>query len=374
MYDAMIVGARVAGAPTGMLLARRGYRVLLVDRSTFPSDIMSTHFIHPYGIAALQRWGLLDAVTGSGCPPIHAVMRGFGDQVAPGPVMVAGDVDVAYCPRHKVLDDILVQAAVTAGAELREGFSVHDLLIEDGAVVGIRGQAHGGSTVEERARVVIGADGIHSLVARAVQAPTYNEHPASSCGYYSYFSGVPLTTGTEVLYFGGPSVLAFATNDGLTCVAVLRPIDEFPAFRADIDGMFAETLALAPDLSARVQAGKREERWIGTAGTANFYRQPFGPGWALVGDAGYHKDPITGFGISDAFRDAELLADALDAGFSGRQPLDEALTGYQQRRDAASAPLYELTWRLAAYQGPPLGMARIFAEVFGRPPAEAAAG
>src|SRR5215203_1689276 len=136
-FDAIIVGARCAGSPLAMLLARKGYRVLVVDRATFPSDTVSTHILHPLGAKALSEWGLLDRLAASGCPPIHTYTFDFGPFTlagAPG----TSDAPVAYCPRRTVLDKLLVDAAAEAGAEIREGFSVEDVLIEDGCTVGIR--------------------------------------------------------------------------------------------------------------------------------------------------------------------------------------------------------------------------------------------
>jgi 2-polyprenyl-6-methoxyphenol hydroxylase-like FAD-dependent oxidoreductase len=148
-------------------------------------------------------------------------------------------------------------------------------------------------------------------------------------------------------------VVGVPTNDGLTLIGLFWPHAEFHAFRADVEGNYWATLELAPAFAERVRSGRREERIVGTADVPNFYRQPYGPGWALVGDAGYHKDTITAQGIADAFRDAELLAAALDAGFSGRQPLAEALAGYQRQRDEETLPIYGLTCQFATLQIPP---------------------
>jgi flavin-dependent dehydrogenase len=353
MYDVIVVGARVAGAPTAMLLARTGYRVLLVDRDTFPSDIMSTHYIHQPGIAALNRWGLLDRVTASGCPPVGWARINFGPVVLEGFGPPVDGIAEVYCPRRRVLDTILADAAVEAGAELRTGFSVSDILMDGDRVTGIRGRDRDGRTVTEQARMVIGADGMHSIVARAVDAPRYNEKPPLACYYYTYWSGVPL----PYVEFGprdGSVYVAIPTNDDLLCVGVGLKHERFHAFRADIEGTYFRTLeALAPDLAARLRAGTREERYVGTADLPNFYRRPYGPGWALVGDAGYHKDPITGYGITDAFRDAEGLAAALDLGLSGRRPLMEALADYEQQRNAATMMLYEFICQTAALEAPP---------------------
>ena len=193
-YDAIVVGARCAGSPTAMLLARKGYRVLLIDRARFPSDTVSTHLIHAPGVAALDRWGLLDRLVATGCPPITTYSFDFGPLTITGTPRTAGETAVAYCPRRTVLDELLIGAASEAGAEVREGFTVSEPVFEDGVVVGIRGRTSGGSPVVERARVVIGADGAHSRVADAVRADRYHWKPMQAVAYYSYWSGIPATT------------------------------------------------------------------------------------------------------------------------------------------------------------------------------------
>jgi flavin-dependent dehydrogenase len=346
MYDAIVVGARCAGSPTAMLLARKGHRVLLVDKATFPSDIMSTHAIHQPGVAHLKRWGLLDKVQGSNCPPLLKFTFDVGPFTLTGSAPPAGDVAEGYAPRRMVLDKILVDAAVEAGAELREGFVVQEILMDSERVSGIRGRAKGGSTVTEKARIVIGADGMRSIVARTVKAPTYNAQPSLACSYYTYWSGIPIE-GTELYPRDYRFIGALPTNDDLVCIFVNWTRQEFHEYRADIEGSYLRTLDLAPGLAERVRHGKRAERFVGTADMPNFFRKPYGPGWALVGDAGYHKDPCTAAGITDAFRDAEFLVEAIDAGFSGQRSLDEVLAGYEQKRNEAARPIYDFTCQLA---------------------------
>ncbi len=350
MYDAIVVGARCGGSPTAMLLARKGYKVLLVDRATFPSDSMRNHVIRHKGVVQLHKWGLLDRIIASGCPPIIKHTMDLGDFPLAGYAPPGDGVTAEYGPRRFVLDKILVDAAAEAGAEVREGFSVQELLMEDGRVIGIKCKAKGGAVVTERARIVIGADGQHSMVARSVGAETYSEQPTTTCGYYSYFSGIDCE-GIEVYLRDRPAfLLAYATHYGLTCVATQVPIEQFPAFREDIERAFMERMELAPELAERVKGGKREERFLGSADLPGFFRKPYGPGWALVGDAGYHKDPISARGISDAFRDAELLAEGIDAGFSGKRPLDEALADYEKERNEAAAPEYNETCESATFR------------------------
>jgi flavin-dependent dehydrogenase len=358
MYDAIVVGARAAGSPTAMLLARKGHRVLLVDRATFPSDTLSTHYIHQPGVARLQRWGLLDRLVATGCPPSRSLVFDVGPFALTGTPLPSDGAAEAYAPRRTVLDAMLLAAAVEAGAEARTGFPVDELVFEDGAVVGIRS----GDTVE-RARVVIGADGRNSFVARAVRAPEYEARPGLACAYYTYWGGVE---GGDVELYPreGRMVMGGArTNDGLRIVIAFWPKDEFHAVRADVEASFRDALALAPPLAERLATGERADRFYGIGDLPFYYRKPYGAGWALVGDAGYHKDPITAQGITDAFRDADLLAEALDAGFTGAQPLDDALAEYERIRNEETRPLYELTYEFASLAPPGPEQQALFASL-----------
>ncbi|HEV8191743.1 MAG TPA: FAD-dependent monooxygenase, partial [Ktedonobacterales bacterium] len=281
-YDVIVVGARCAGAPTAMQLARKGYLVLLVDRATFPSDVMQNHVILYRGMRYLHRWGLLERVAATNCPPLRRQLMDFGDFPLVGFPPVEDGIPGEYAPRRIVLDKLLIDAAVEAGAELQEGCPVEEIVQEDGKVTAIRYRTPGGTTVHATAPIVVGADGRHSFVARAVGAPTYRERPALTCGYYSYWSGTGIE-GLEVRILDRPVLLlAFQTNDGLSCIAAQLPISEFHAIRADIEGNFFKALDLAPELAARVRAGTREERFRGTADLANFFRRASSPGWALV--------------------------------------------------------------------------------------------
>jgi flavin-dependent dehydrogenase len=348
MYDAIVIGARAAGSPTAMLLARRGYRVLVVDRASFPSDTLSTHLVQPFGILRLQRWGLLDRLRATGAPPIARRVLDLGGFALTGTPLPIGGVSEAYAPRRTVLDKLLTDAAVEAGAELWEGFVVEGLVGDGERVTGIRGHRKGGPSFEVRAPIVIGADGRHSLVARAVEAPAYNTHPAAASTYYSYWAGIPARDLEN--YRREESVLfVFPTNDDLTLVAIEMPQSRFHAFRADIPRNFQAVIARAPRLAERLAAGQRVDRFYGTADLPNFFRKPYGPGWALVGDAGYHKDPILGQGIGDAFRDAEILADAVDLALSGAAPWEQALAGYERRRNTAALATYEFNYQLSTF-------------------------
>ena len=362
-FDVIVIGARCAGSPTAMLLARKGYSVLLVDRATFPSDTLSTHVIHPHGVATLGRWGLLDRLVGSGCPQIHTYSFNFGPLAITGCPGTA-DAPVAYCPRRTVLDEILVDAAVAAGAELREGFAVDEVLVSDGNVTGIRGHTKNGPSVTATAPLVIGADGRHSLVAKTACPDIYNERPALQAGYYAYWSGLPMGGRFETHIGDRRGFAAADTNDGLTMVVGGWPIALFEANKQDHERHYMALFDQTPAFRDRLNGARRESKVFGAA-TPNFFRKPFGPGWALVGDAGYIKDPITAQGIVDAFRDAELLAIAADAWRSGACSYKAAMTEYQSKRDTQALPMFGFTCQVASLEPPPPGLLELLGAVHG---------
>jgi 2-polyprenyl-6-methoxyphenol hydroxylase-like FAD-dependent oxidoreductase len=362
-FDVIVIGARCAGSPTAMLLARKGYRVLLVDRATFPSDTVSTHLVHPVGVEALSRWGLLDRLTATGCPPIHTYDFDFG------PFTISGSPGtdkspVAFAPRRTILDKLLVDAAAEAGAEVREGFSVQEVLIENERVVGIKGRSRHGGSAGERARIVIGADGLRSLVAEAVGPEHYDEKPPLCVGYYTYWSGLPMHGRCEVYVRDGRAFAAWPTHENLTLVISGWPYAEFERNKKDIEEHYLKAIELAPAFAERLRAARREARFAGMA-VPNYFRKPYGPGWALVGDAGYEKEFITSQGIMDAFQDAELCVDALDESFSGTRPFEEAMEEYRRKRDARVKPMYDFTCELATLQPPPPDMQQLLVAVHG---------
>jgi len=367
MYDVIVVGARCAGASTALLLARRGHRVLLLDRGVFPSDMaLSTHLVWPRGVAQLAEWGLRESLVDSGCPPLPTARMDFGELVLEGPLEPAGEVAEAYAPRRSVLDGLLVDAAVRAGAELRERTTVEALLRDGDRVIGVRGRSRGGRPFEAEASLVIGADGAHSTVARLAGAGEYHGRPALMGTYFAYFSGV---TSEEVEFYPRESRAAYAwrTNDELTLVGVNWTAADYLRARADVHDEFDRALAAAaPGLAERVRGGRRETRFIGGS-VPNVFRQPFGDGWALVGDAGYLKDPSTAQGISDALVHAGWLADAIDDGLSGRRRIDLALADYAQRRDEEVLPMYEFTCMLAPFAPPPPEFVETIASLAGDP-------
>jgi flavin-dependent dehydrogenase len=345
MYDAIVVGARVAGSPTALLLARKGYRVLAVDRATFPSDTLSTHILHAPGVAALKRWGLLDDLVASECPPIEQYAFDFGPVVITGTSLAVEGNRTAYCPRRTVLDEILVNAARAAGVEVREGYHVDEVLVENGQVVGIRSGDR-----EDRARIVIGADGRNSRVAKAVGAEEYNTKPRLQYSYYTYYSNLPMD-GMETYIRPDRGFGVAETHDGLTIIVAGWPYAEAASYKSDVEGNFMKTLELAPAFAARVKKAKREAPFLGGA-VPSWFRKPYGDGWALVGDAGYNKDPITAQGITDAFLDAERCTEAIAAWLRGK-PYDDAMGAWHQERDAKAMPIYEFTSQMATLEPPP---------------------
>lgn len=357
MYDAIIVGARCAGAPTARLLAQRGQRVLMVDRASFPSDTVSTHCVTAGGVVQLQRWGLLDRVLATNVPPINDFTLTIGALELPNPLPVEGDDVLTTSPRRTVLDKLLIDAAMEEGAELREGVTFRDVLREGDKVVGIKAtDAATGEDFEERAAVVIGADGTHSNVAEAVGAEKYDVRQSHGSGYYAYFSGFPVDR-VELAFNAHHFAGIFPTNDGQTCVFAGRAEDDFGAFKDDVDAGHLSCLDKAnPRLGEQLRSATRESRFYAFRAQECFFRKPWGDGWALVGDAGYYKDPVTGHGITDAFRDAELLANALTTD-------DEraaALAGYHAKRDEMSAEVYAATQDIADLAWDDNGLLEIF--------------
>jgi 2-polyprenyl-6-methoxyphenol hydroxylase-like FAD-dependent oxidoreductase len=348
-YDVIVVGARVAGAATAMLLARQGLRVLAVDRVSFPCDTISSHQLQVPGVALLRRWGLLGKLTAAGTPPARRVrFDAGGGLVMDGQFPAHEGVDALYSPRRTLLDTILVEAARAAGAEIRENFRVTQLTASGSQVTGIRGRARGGPVVSETASLVIGADGKRSLVADAVGARRYRERPVRAFASYSYWSGVPVSGG-ELYQRPGRAVAVFPTNGELTMVYVAAPMTEFASARSDLEGHYLRTLDLCGDLGERVRSGSRAERLRTTPDQPNTFRRSHGPGWALAGDAGVVMDSVSAQGMTNALRDASYLSAAVVAGLGGSRPLAGALRDHQRRRDRAIRGIYDFTLDLAAF-------------------------
>jgi 2-polyprenyl-6-methoxyphenol hydroxylase-like FAD-dependent oxidoreductase len=350
-YDAIVVGARVAGASTAMLLARSGARVALVDRSRYGTDTLSTHGLMRAGVLQLARWGLLDEVVAAGTPAIRRTLFHYaGEETVQVSIRPSPGVDALYAPRRHVLDRVLVDAAAGSGADVMHGVDVTGVLTDHGRVGGVTLTTGKHRRSNLHARLVVGADGIRSTVASSVGAPVVRQGAAGGAVMYRYYKDLP-TAGYEWAYGDGAAAGMLPTNDGLTCVFVAtdpRRMREVRR-RGTEDGFRTLIELAAPGQRARVEESTPVGRIHGWAGLPGFVREASGPGWALVGDAGYFRDPITTHGMTDAMRDAELLTEAVLAGWGGRVPESEALASYQLRRDALSASLFDATDRIAAY-------------------------
>ncbi len=352
-HDVVVVGARCAGAATAMLLAAAGHDVLLLDRDAFPSDTLSTHGIARAGMVQLDRWGLLQAVLDTGAPAIRNVeFRGAGLDVA-RTIKDRSGIDMIVAPRRHVLDMLLVNAAMSAGAQLMTGVTVDGVRrADDGRITGVRGRTAAGGSIEIAARFVVGADGLRSRIARSVDAPLTEQRGAGGAGHYSYYAG----DWPAMEYHVGERLFAgvFPTNNGEACIWVCSPADDALRLRRaheTIEGAFDTMLrAAAPDVADRISTNATRTSPVrGVIGMPNQIRRPVGPGWALVGDAGYHRDAITGHGISDAFRDADLLASALDLIMRGEADEATALSGYHAERDGQLREIFEITCALSSF-------------------------
>lgn len=365
-HDVIVVGARVAGSATAMLLARAGARVLVVDRARFPSDTLSTHQIQVPGVARLAAWGLLPALVAAGTPPTRQVEFHRGRTTISGRYPVLDGADAMYSPRRTVLDKILVDAAREAGAEVRESTAVEGLVHEGRRVIGVRCSRKSGGRSVERAPLVIGADGKNSTVARAVGARPSRKSSARSVAFYAYWDGLDLPIG-EVHSDDRRVVGAWPTNDGLVITYCAWPASEFAAFRRDPGRSLQASLDGAGDLGERARLATRVSPVRATTDVPNVIRASHGAGWALAGDAGLVMDPITGQGIGNAFRDADLLSAAVIDGQGGRRPLATLLARYQTERDRATRAMFDFTVGLASFPPMSSGERRLFDAIAEQP-------
>jgi flavin-dependent dehydrogenase len=352
-HDVIVVGARAAGAATALLLARRGHDVVLVDRAVFPADTVSTHQIARPGVVLLHRWGLLEQVLASGAPAIRRVTFTVHGESVTRTVKHKAGVDMLVAPRRYVLDTIVAEAAARAGVHVRSGITVTGVRLDDtGRAIGVHGHDHAGAELEIGARFVVGADGLGSRVARSVGAEVLEDRGDMGAVQYSYFAGLAWD-GIELHVADRALAGVFPTHHGEACVWVGTPSADAHAARrratSRAEAFTAQVTRAAPELAARLRTGRRTSPVAGMLRTPNLLRRAYGPGWALAGDAGYHRDAVTGHGISDAYRDAHLLAAALDSVLRGEADEHVALADYQHRRDRALREVFELTLALAAY-------------------------
>ena len=328
-----------------MLLARAGARVLLVDRAAFPSDTVSGHAIKPAGVAYLERWGLLNAVLDAGTPPITRIHATIAGQTVPPPPPSPAALPL-LAPRRAILDTILVEAAANAGADLFEQTSVSALIHDGDHVLGVEARTLTGAPMRALAPIVVGADGKQSWVGHQVGAAYTHYQPPVSIAYYTYWSGAHVA---ELQLHFGPGRVAglFPTSNHLALAFVQYRWSERHAFRADVTGQYLAGLHAFPHIADALDGASFDPSIRGMLDMPAFFRQSYGPGWALAGDAAHHKDPLIARGITDAFRDAELLANALASGLGGETDLTPALARFQQQREAASREVSALNHRLA---------------------------
>jgi 2-polyprenyl-6-methoxyphenol hydroxylase-like FAD-dependent oxidoreductase len=326
-----------------MLLARQGLRVLVVDRGQYGSDTLSTHALMRGGVMQLHRWGVLDKLKSAGTPPIRTTSFHYGDEELCLPIKAKNGVDALYAPRRTVLDSLLVDAAREAGAQVEYGVRLVNLLrSEDGRVTGVVVKNHDGREIRVRANLVIGADGIRSSVARLVGSELRRSGRHASGVVFGYFSGFDID-GFHWYYRPGVSGGAIPTNDGLTCVFAAMPDSRFrKEIASDVaSGYYRILRECDSELAREVGLAERVGNFRGFAGELGFMRRCWGPGWALVGDAGYFRDPITAHGITDAFIDAELLSRAVAQG---------TLSHYESLRNDLSEGLFDTTDFIASYE------------------------
>jgi 2-polyprenyl-6-methoxyphenol hydroxylase-like FAD-dependent oxidoreductase len=351
-YDVIVVGGRCAGAATAMLLARGGLRVLVIEAARQGTDTLSTHALMRGGVLQLHRWGLLEAVVASGTPAIRATRFTYGDDVETVDIRPGDGISALRAPRRTVLDALLLDAARAAGAEILSPARVTRLLTGGGRVRGVEGITRGtGTPFRATATLTVGADGRGSMVAQAVDAEFQRRGMASGAIVYGYFSELARDR-YHWAYRPGAAAGVVPTGDGLACVWAGTASARFASLRQErLEACFRSLLAeAAPEVARSITAAPPAGPLRGFPGAPGYIRSCGGPGWALVGDAAYYKDPITAHGITDALRDAELLARAvLDAPHGGRAQLD-AVLDYQHTRDRLSEPLFDITERIASYQ------------------------
>jgi len=345
--DVVVVGARAAGAATAMLLAQAGLDVTVVDRSREGSDTLSTHALMRGGVIQLNRWGLLDAIRAAGTPPVRRTTFHYTGASTVVDIRPGDGIDALYAPRRTVLDPLLADRAAAAGADLHYRFAVTQILRDEGGrVSGVVGTDRRGRSTTIRARVVVGADGLHSVVADQVGA-LVERTGAGAGGYlYHYWSGVE-TDGYEWVFRPGASAGVIPTDDGLTCVFVGSTPARVAPGRESVYRTLLE--AASPSVASRILAGRPQGRLRRFLGRPGVMRRPWGPGWVLVGDAGYWKDPISAHGITDALRDAELAAGAIIRGVRAPERSDEEqqMRDYHDLRNRLSDDLFSITDRMA---------------------------
>lgn len=344
--DAVVVGARCAGSAAAIALARAGRRVVCLDGATFPSDTLSTHLLFAGGVAELSAVGALPRVEALGAPRMpRAQMSGAGVDVAAGYTRIDG-VDYALCVRRPGLDAALVATAREAGAEVREATRVTDLVWDGDRVAGVRTRDRSGRTAELRAPLVVGADGRRSTVARRVGADQpYRSNPNQRACLFAYWRDPDSAWRSVAAQWraGRDLGTAFPCDDGLVLVLLMPPVE----WVSDPEAAYADALERLPELRERLRACTQATRVRSALDTTSYFRRSSGPGWALPGDAGHFKDPVTAQGIRDAVRYGRLLGEAAAPVLDDPRALDRALRRWERQRERECLEVYQWTNRLA---------------------------
>jgi 2-polyprenyl-6-methoxyphenol hydroxylase-like FAD-dependent oxidoreductase len=305
-------------------------------------------------VVQLHRWGLLEAVLRAGTPAVRRTVFHYGADRVAVTLRPAAGTDALYAPRRTVLDSVLLDAAELAGAEVRTGVTVRDLVREAGRVVGVVLDDGSGEAHVVPAGITVGADGVRSLVAERAGAAVEQQGTHAAALAYGYFDGLP-SDGYEWFYGDRTTAGLIPTNGDQTLLFVARPgRRDGRAIEPGISGVRALLAEAWPEGRERLQAAHLASPLRQFRGIPGFRRTAGGPGWALVGDAGYFKDPMSTHGISQALRDAELLADALTGAYGPVRA--DALRTYQRRRDAVSGGMFDAVDRLASFDWDPTGV------------------
>ena len=349
VYDVAIVGARVAGSILASLLGEGGYSVLVLDRATFPSDTISTHFFRAPALRVFDQIGVYGEIQTT-APHLTVNYNAIDGIVFPEPVDRPDDFPFYLNVRRITLDDILVRRAKSYDSvDIHEGAVAREVMFEDELAIGLAwkesGQRH-----EAKARAVVGADGVRSFVAKEVGAEFEHEQPVLRAMYYAYFHGIEPEEGpaAEFHYRGNNIGFCMPCDGDLTILAVSVPIERFGEFKRDPEGSLMEELETMSALSPRLGTAMREGPVLGSGSIPCYMRIPYGPGWVLVGDASMAFDPWSGQGIDQASTHASLLAQQIIEYLENRKDWDGAMKAYHEQRNEFSKKAYRRTSKFCA--------------------------